>query len=84
MKVKFGVQLWLEVFEIEALRKAWRELEDMGYYSAWIYDHFHPMSQKTSYYIPEARTLLPYLAAETERQRLAATKTATSHSNPLT
>ncbi len=68
--VKFGVQLWQEEFDFDGLKKAWREVEEMGYDSAWLYDHFYPMSSQTSRYILEPWTLLPSLAAETTSLRL--------------
>lgn len=80
--VKFGVQFWLEEFDLGDLRKAWREVEEMGYDSAWIYDHFYPMSQKTGKYIFEPWTLLPCLAAETNRLRLGVLVTCNSYRFP--
>lgn len=80
--VKFGVQLWQEEFDFDALKKAWREVEDMGYDSVWIYDHFYPMSQKTSKYILEAWTLLPSLATETHRLRFGMLVTCNSYRFP--
>lgn len=44
--VKFGVQLWQEEFDFDGLKKAWCEVEDLGYDSAWLYDHFYPMSSQ--------------------------------------
>jgi len=80
--VKFGVQLWQEEFDFDGLKRAWREVEDMGYDSAWIYDHFYPMSHKTSNHIFEAWTLLPALAAETNSLRLGVLVTCNSYRFP--
>lgn len=82
LKVRFGVQLWLEEFDLKSLRGAWCELEGMGFESAWIYDHFYPMSMGTSLYIPEAWTVLPYLADATERLRLGVLVTCNSYRHP--
>ncbi|MBS7625791.1 LLM class flavin-dependent oxidoreductase [Candidatus Bathyarchaeota archaeon] len=82
MKVRFGVQLWLEEFDLKGLREAWCELERMGFDSAWIYDHFYPMSKDTSLYIPEAWTVLPYLADATDRLRLGVLVTCNSYRPP--
>ncbi len=82
MTVKFGVQFWLEEFDLEGLRNAFSEVENMGYESAWIYDHFYPMSNATSNYIFEPWTILPYLATETERLRLGILVTCNSYRYP--
>lgn len=80
--VKFGVQLWQEEFDFDGLKKAWREVEEMGYDSAWIYDHFYPMSQETSKYILEAWTIMASLATETNRLRLGVLVTCNSYRFP--
>lgn len=80
--VRFGVQLWQEEFDFESLKKAWREVEEMGYDSAWLYDHFYPMSSQTSSCILEPWSLLPSLAAETSRLRLGILVTCNSYRIP--
>jgi len=80
--IKFGVQLWQEEFDSDGLKKAWREVEDMGFESAWIYDHFYPMSNQTSANILEPWTLLPSLAAETSTLRLGVLVTCNSYRLP--
>lgn len=80
--VKFGVQLWQEEFDFDGLKKAWCEVEDLGYDSAWLYDHFYPMSSQTSRYILEPWTVLPSLAAETTRLRLGVLMTCNSYRFP--
>jgi len=80
--VKFGVQLWQEEFNLSGLKRAWREVEDMGYDSAWLYDHFYPMSTRTSRNILEPWTLLPSLADETSRLRLGVLVTCNSYRSP--
>ena len=80
--IKFGVQLWQEEYDFNGLKRAWREVEDMGYDSAWIYDHFYPMAKNTSNNIMESWTLLPSLAAETKRLRLGVLVTCNSYRFP--
>ncbi len=82
MRIKFGVQFWQEEFDIFHLRNAVKEVEDMGFESAWIYDHFYPMSKATSYNMLEAWTLLPFLAAATEKIRLGVLVTCNSYRHP--
>jgi alkanesulfonate monooxygenase SsuD/methylene tetrahydromethanopterin reductase-like flavin-dependent oxidoreductase (luciferase family) len=54
----------------------------MGFESAWIYDHFYPMSKATSYNMLEAWTLLPFLAVATEKIRLGVLVTCNSYRHP--
>jgi F420-dependent oxidoreductase-like protein len=82
MRIKFGVQFWQEEFDILHLKNAVKEVEDMGFESAWIYDHFYPMSEATSYNMLEAWTLLPFLAAATEKIRLGVLVTCNSYRHP--
>jgi len=80
--VRFGIQLCQEEFSLDGLRKASREVEGMGYDSAWLYDHFYPMSRQTSEYILESWTVLPSLASETTRLRLGVLVTCNSYRFP--
>ena len=80
--VRFGVQLCQEEFNLDGLKKACREVEDMGYDSAWLYDHFYPMSSQTSRYILESWTVLPSLTSETTRLRLGVLVTCNSYRFP--
>ena len=82
MAIKFGVQLWTEEFDLEGYRKAWCEIEDMGFYSAFNFDHFYPMSNVTSRYMLEAWTLLPYLATNTKKLRLGILVACNSYRYP--
>ena len=80
--VGFGVQLCQEEFDFDGLKKACREVEDLGYESAWLYDHFYPMSSETGKYILESWTVLPSLASETDRLRLGVLVTCNSYRFP--
>ena len=80
--VRFGVQLCQEEFSFDGLKKACHKVEDMGYDSAWLYDHFYPMSSQTSRYILESWTVLPSLASETTRIRLGVLVTCNSYRFP--
>ncbi len=80
--VGFGVQLWLEEYDLVDLRRAAREVEDLGYGSLWVYDHFYPMSRETSWSIMEPWTALTYLATQTEEVRLGVLVTCNSYRHP--
>ena len=79
---RFGVQLCQEEFDFDGLKKACGEVEDLGYESAWLYDHFYPMSSETSKYILESWTVLPSLASVTNRLRLGVLVTCNSYRFP--
>lgn len=81
-KLKFGVQLWQEQFSYEQMVEATEEVEEMGFDSTWLYDHFYPMSRKTSMNIPESWTLLSVLAAKTENIDLGVLVTCNSYRYP--
>jgi len=82
MAVKFGVQIWQEDFDLNGIKNAFIEAEKMGFESAWIYDHFYPMSKITSGYMLEAWTLLPQLAIVTNKLRLGVLVTCNSYRYP--
>lgn len=79
MVVKFGVQIWQEDFDLNGIKNAFIEAEKLGFESAWIYDHFYPMSKITSDYMLEAWTLLPQLAIVTNNLRLGVLVTCNSY-----
>lgn len=82
MVVKFGVQIWQEDFDLNGIKNAFIEAEKLGFESAWIYDHFYPMSKITSDYMLEAWTLLPQLAIVTNNLRLGVLVTCNSYRHP--
>jgi len=43
MRVKFGVQVPQEDLSYYEIKKVFNVLERLGYYSAFVYDHFHPI-----------------------------------------
>jgi F420-dependent oxidoreductase-like protein len=80
--IRFGVQLRPEDYSLDGFKKVWREAEILGYNSAWIPDHFYPMSRQKERNVFEAWTLLPTLAAETEHLRLGVLVTCNSYRSP--
>jgi F420-dependent oxidoreductase-like protein len=80
--VKFGVQLLQEEYDFEQMKKAWSAVEELGFDSVWIYDHFYPMCSITSKYIFEAWTLLPALALETKQIRFGVLVSCNSYRMP--
>ena len=45
--VEFGIQTPQETASFEDLVVAWQEAERLGFRSAWLYDHFIPITGST-------------------------------------
>ncbi|NQV05839.1 LLM class F420-dependent oxidoreductase [bacterium] len=59
-----------------------RRIESLGYESAWVYDHFHPVPKPTQEPVYEAWTLMAALAATTDTVRLGQMCTCNGYRNP--
>lgn len=59
-----------------------RKIEDLGYDSAWVYDHFHTIPHPTQEATYECWTLMAALAASTTKVRLGQMCTCNSYRNP--
>ena len=85
--IKFGVQIWLEEFDFKGMKNTWKEIENIGFDSAWIYDHLTPLAGKISNpdlsnRLLEPWTILPSLAAETTNLRLGTIVTSNAYRFP--
>lgn len=58
------------------------KIEDLGYDTAWVYDHFHTVPHATQEPTYECWTLMAALAASTSRVRLGQMCTCSSYRNP--
>ncbi|MFH1105523.1 MAG: LLM class flavin-dependent oxidoreductase, partial [Actinomycetota bacterium] len=65
-----------------AMLAAARKIEDLGYDSAWVYDHFHTIPHPTQEATYECWTLMAALAASTTKVRLGQMCTCNSYRNP--
>src|SRR4029453_15925699 len=71
-RFKVGVQLSQQDTTIDELRRAWREADDMGLDSIWVWDHFFPLSGPSDANHFEAYSLLGAMATDTRRARFGA------------
>ena len=79
---RFGVQLPQQHRTWQLILDEWRRAEDLGFDSAWNWDHFVPLSGDQDGDSMEAWTLLAGIAARTTRIRIGSLVTSTTYRNP--
>lgn len=80
-KIKFGVKTGQGGYTYEELKKVWSAAEQLGYDSAWLYDHFYSLSGKNEPCL-EAWTTLSALAAATKKLQIGTMVTSVSYRHP--
>ena len=81
-RVKIGVQLSQQDTTTAELRRAWREADEIGVDTIWVWDHFFPLSGDTDANHFEAYALLGAMAVDTSRARFGALVTSYPYRNP--
>jgi probable F420-dependent oxidoreductase len=80
--LRIGVQLSQQDTTIDELRAAWREADDLGVDTIWVWDHFFPLYGDPNANHFEAYSLLGAMAVDTHRARFGALVTCYQYRNP--
>lgn len=80
--VQFGVQIAPESATYEEIATTWKLLEDLGYDSAWLNDHFIPTMGDRDQPHFDAWTMLAALAPQTQRIRMGILVTGNTYRHP--
>jgi F420-dependent oxidoreductase-like protein len=79
--LEFGVKTGQGGYSYEDLVKVWSAAEELGYSSAWLYDHFYSLGDQNEPCL-EAWVTLAALAAVTKRLKIGTMVTSASYRKP--
>jgi len=82
MRVKIGVQVRPQHVEFDAMRRAWRDAEELGVDTIFTWDHFFPLSGPGDGNHWEGMASMACLAETTERAEIGALVCCNTYRNP--
>ena len=82
MPIRIGVQVQPQQADFAAMRRTWRDAEELGADTIYTWDHFYPLYGEPDGKHFEGIASLTALAASTERARVGALVFCNSYRNP--